>query len=94
MVLAVKHRCTFFLEGLDSLKEKRSYVRRAKTILEKEFHCCSCESHSQDDHERIGLTLVFLSSSRDHAIGLCQKVNRVLEDLLQANLEEENTEML
>lgn len=70
----------------DSLKEKRSEVRKLLARLRGNLNLSACESHMQDRHRTIGLTVASLAF--DHAQGdsIAQSVIAAVESTTDAEI--------
>jgi len=75
-----KYEVTLRIDGLFSLKSKRSLVGRLKAILSARWKVCVCESHRQDDLKYIGLTIAYLASTRNQAEDILHRLGVALEE--------------
>ncbi len=75
-----KYEVTIRVDGVFSLKDKRSLVGRLKGVLSNEWKVCVCESHHQDDLRYVGLTIAFLSTVKNQADAYLSRLEVMLEE--------------
>ena len=78
--ICFKYETTVRVDGIFSLKSKRSLVSRLKGILCNEWKVCVCESHRQDDLRYVGLTIAFLAPSKNQAEETLNRLEVLLEE--------------
>ena len=94
MFILTKLILTVRVEGVFSLKQKRSIVKRLKTYVVNTCNACIAESHQQDSLRYIGLTIGFLSNSANVSNSLLQKLTEEIEIISEGLIEEEQIQQL
>ena len=69
-----------------SLKDKRSEVRRVLARLRGHLNVSACESHEQDVHRLIGVTVAALAFDPAQADSIAQSVERTIEAATEAEV--------
>ncbi|NLO86432.1 MAG: DUF503 domain-containing protein [Clostridiales bacterium] len=69
-----------------SLKDKRSEIRRLTAAAGSKFNISVCESHEQDTHRIIGLSICALAFHRAQADSMAEEILRFVESATQAEL--------
>lgn len=82
------------VEGLASLKEKRSVITRTKNVLTRIFQLSIIESHDQDALQYIGFSLCFISHHPTEAQSRWERIQSELEKQTGGWLESEEVQML
>ena len=60
-------RLTLYLEGANSLKDKRAVMRRIKDRVQQRFHVTLAEVAAHDTWQRVELAFAVVTAQRDHA---------------------------
>ena len=84
----------FRVEGVFSLKQKRSMVKQIKNYVSSTFNACISESHEQDSLRYIGLTIGLITHNKDDLCSIKQKITEEIEMICEGFLEEEFMDIL
>ena len=71
-------RCTLLVAGSQSLKEKRSVIRRVKSVVRERLGVQVAEVAGQDTWQRADLGFAVVATERDGAQGLAEGVLRTI----------------
>jgi hypothetical protein len=91
--VCVKGSLRIRVEGISSLKEKRSIVSRTKNVLTRMYQISIIESHDQNALVYIGLSLSYISHNRSEAQQRWDKILSELEKQTGGWLETEESQM-
>ncbi|MGM0640587.1 MAG: DUF503 family protein [Thermotogota bacterium] len=67
------------IKGLNSLKEKRSIIKRMKNLLDKKYNASIIESDFHESHEFISLTYSIVSNSKNFLLKVVEEIEERIE---------------
>ncbi len=85
---------TLSLPGVNSLKAKRSIVRRLLDRTRNRFNVAAAEVAQQDSHRTAVLAVAVVSSDRGHADSMLQSIASFMEGATEAVVVDRSTELL
>lgn len=87
---------TFTLHApwLHSLKQKRSIVKSLVSKLHNRFNISAAESHSQDIHQSIGISVAVLAANPAQADSMAENITHFIEASTDAELIATQKELL
>lgn len=75
----LKSDLTIRIKGINSLKEKRSFIKRLKNLLYKNYNASVIESNFNDSHEFLTLTFAIVSKDKDYLLKLINNIEEIVE---------------
>lgn len=76
------------MKGINSLKEKRSIVKRIKNLLDKTYNASVIESDFNDSHEFISLTYSIISKDKNYLMNILNDIEERIEVEYGVNITE------
>jgi uncharacterized protein YlxP (DUF503 family) len=87
-------RVTFALRGIDSLKGKRSIVRRIVDRTRGKFNAAVAEVADMDSHRRAVIGVSVVSNDARHANSMLDHISSYMASLTEASMLERTLEIL